>query len=93
MPRVWRGCAQQLAVSQSRVASCQPDTHASKTNFPRPLPQDTSINRAAAGDFSYWPEADVVWARKGVRFQGESGHDADWLSLPSLTQSRRLPGE
>ena len=24
-----------------------------------------------------WPEADVVWAQKGVRFQEESGHDAD----------------
>ena len=35
----------------------------------------------------YRHEADVTWARRGVRFQGESGHDADWLSLPSLTEA------
>src|SRR6266851_5560489 len=34
-----------------------------------------------------WHEADVTWERGGVRFQGKSGHDADWLSLPSLTLS------
>ena len=28
-------------------------------------------------------------ARYGVRFQGKSGHDADWLSLPSLTRNGR----
>ena len=29
-----------------------------------------------------------------VRFQGESGHDADWLSLPSLTRSgHKLSGK
>jgi hypothetical protein len=33
----------------------------------------------------YWHEADVTWARRRVRFQGESGHDADWMSLPRLT--------
>jgi hypothetical protein len=33
----------------------------------------------------YRREADVTWAQRDVRFQGESGHDADWLSLPSLT--------
>ena len=25
----------------------------------------------------YWHEADVTWARRRVRFQGESGRDAD----------------
>src|SRR6267378_767686 len=38
-------------------------------------------------DVRCWHEADVNWERRGVRFQGESGHDADWMSLPSLTQS------
>ena len=33
-----------------------------------------------------WHQADVTKARRDVRFQGESGHEADWLSLPSLTQ-------
>jgi hypothetical protein len=37
--------------------------------------------------FRLWHKGDVTWARRGVRFQGQSGHDADWLSLPSLTQS------
>jgi hypothetical protein len=32
-------------------------------------------------------KSDVIWARRRVRFQGESGHDADWFSLPSLTQT------
>jgi hypothetical protein len=35
----------------------------------------------------FWPQADVTWERRGVRFQVESGHDADWLSLPSLTHN------
>jgi hypothetical protein len=35
----------------------------------------------------YRHEADVTWAQRDVRFQGESGHDADWLSLPSLTHN------
>ena len=34
------------------------------------------------------PQADITWARRGVRFRGESGRDADWLSLPSLTQTK-----
>src|SRR5216683_7398152 len=38
-----------------------------------------------------WHEADVTRARRDVRFQGESGHNADWLPLPSLTQNG-LPG-
>jgi hypothetical protein len=38
--------------------------------------------------FWFWHEADATWARSGVRFQGESGHDTDWRSLPSLTHSR-----
>ena len=38
-------------------------------------------------DVRRWHKADVIWAQRGVRFQGESGHDADWLSLPSLTLS------
>ena len=42
---------------------------------------------SAAADVCLWPEADVTWAWRRVRFPGESGHDADWLSLPSLTQS------
>ena len=31
-------------------------------------------------DFRFWPEADAHPARRGGRFQGESGHNADWLS-------------
>ncbi len=38
----------------------------------------------------FWPQADVTWERRCDRFQGESGHDADWLSLPSLTPERTL---
>ena len=38
------------------------------------------------GRVRLWHDADVTWAWSGVRFQGESRHDADWLSLPSLTQ-------
>jgi len=41
----------------------------------------------AHGNVSSWHEADVTWAWRGVRFQGESGHGADWLLLPSLTQA------
>src|SRR5882672_2888789 len=37
-------------------------------------------------DVAYWPKADVTWERRGVRYQAESGYDADWSSLPSLTQ-------
>ena len=33
-------------------------------------------------------EADVTRARSYVRFQEDSGHNANQLSLPSLTQSR-----
>ena len=39
----------------------------------------------ATGAVRLWHDA-VTWAWSGVRFQGESRHDADWLSLPSLTQ-------
>jgi len=42
-------------------------------------------------DVRCWHEADITWARRGVRFQGESGHDADWMSLPSLTLNRHQP--
>jgi hypothetical protein len=38
------------------------------------------------GNVRDWHEADVTWARRGIRFQGEGGHDADWLSLSSLTE-------
>jgi hypothetical protein len=35
----------------------------------------------------FWLKADITWARRRVRFQGESGHGADWLALPRLTRS------
>jgi hypothetical protein len=34
-------------------------------------------NSIFMGDVRLWPEADVVWAPTGVRFQGKSGHGAD----------------
>ena len=37
------------------------------------------------------PKADVVWARRGVRFQGESGHEAAEPSLRLMTLSRHEP--
>jgi hypothetical protein len=38
-------------------------------------------------DVRCWHKPDLPEARRGVRFQGESGHDADWLSFPSLTEA------
>jgi len=32
---------------------------------------------AAISNIGLWPEADVVWVRRDVRFQAESGHEAD----------------
>ena len=32
----------------------------------------------------FWHEADVTWAWRDVRFQGESGHGADWLNAHRL---------
>jgi hypothetical protein len=56
--------------------------------FVRYLSRHSALRRYLC-DASYFPhEADVTWARRGVGFQGESGHDADWLSLPSLTPKR-----
>jgi hypothetical protein len=54
-------------------------------------PPRGGLDELRRGDLSgrvrKWPEADFTWAQRGVRFEGESGHDADWLSLPSLTLS------
>ena len=40
-----------------------------------------------------WPASDLPECPLHVRYRGQSGHDADWLSLPSLTRSRheRIP--
>jgi len=40
-----------------------------------------------------WPEADVAQAPGRARFQRESGRNADWLSLPSLTLSGHRRGD
>jgi hypothetical protein len=80
-----------LGASQSRshvvVSQCPPANRLWGDEAP-PWPDQTNH---ASSDFRFWPEADVAWARWDVRFQGKSGHDADRLSFPGLTQTGPEP--
>ena len=53
--------------------------------------QALALTKSRVLHVCFWPKADVTWARRGVRFQGESGHDANWQSRPSLTLFRHEP--